>query len=415
MHVLGFVIQDPNSDRQKVYSAFALSTGRYVASWGPANTKGQVEVRDLPIAEAVETARSKYRDKVDRGYTTTLIQWCVAEVPDATRDRDLRDTLSTAYRQGNGTTYMTERSAINQFMAVVGSDAQSVGASPSGPIAPAARSADKPALRLNSGESLVRPNGQVYRPRDLGGHTDVAALRAMRDIQSFVLLSGMPGTGKTALAEVAMPDLITVQCHGDMTVADLVGKHLPTPDGGFAFHYGPLGRAAKEGRALLLDEINMLPDETYAALHSALDGRNTVPLDDRPDLEPIKCADGFYVLGAYNPDTVGGSGLPEAILSRFPVQIEVTTDYDAARAMGVPPRFVRAAQNLAEREDVWAPQMRELLAAKTLIDAGLGEAFAAATMLGQCPQEADLAEVTEVLNNTLGIGPVQPLRLGAQV
>lgn len=278
-------------------------------------------------------------------------------------------------------------------------------------------------LRLPAGEVVTRPNGERYYPRDLGGHTDVSVLRAARDASIYPLLGGLPGTGKTALADAAHPDLVLLPCHGDMTTAHLVGTHLPTPDGGWEWRDGPLTLAMREGRTLLLDEVHQMPTEVSSVLHAAMDGRRVLRLDDRPDAELVTAATGFHVIATFNPDTLGNSGLSEAITSRFTLPVTVTTDYTAARTLGVPPQLVQAAENLTTQAAqataqgapaVWAPQMRELLAAKALTDTGLGIAFAASAVLSQCPHPEDLPTVTDALTHATGITGLAPLTLGTQ-
>ena len=277
-------------------------------------------------------------------------------------------------------------------------------------------------LRISPDESLVRPNGERYLPREVGGHHDVAALRAFAQTGLFVLLAGEPGAGKTALAEAAFPNLISVQCHGDMTVAHLVGTHLPTESGGWRWSDGPLTQAARQGVPLYLDEVNLMPMDVSGVLHSAMDGRGVVRIDDRPDTPIVRAVPGFYVIGAYNPGSLGGRRLSEALLSRFSVQIEVTTDYDAARVLGVPEELVTIAENLFVKSEtnrreggrgVWCPQMRELLAARDLVTAGLGLRFAASSMVSQCPWPEDIEIVLGVTEHVLGV-PVATLHLGPQ-
>lgn len=276
---------------------------------------------------------------------------------------------------------------------------------------------------VDTGEHrFQRPNGESYLARSLGGLPDVLVLRNLRRDHLYALLAGEPGVGKTALVEAAFPDVVTVQCSGDMTVPHLVGTHLPTDDGGWRWHDGPLVEAMRAGKVLYLDEVNMMPPEVTTILHAAMDGRGTLRIDDLPGEPVVTSAEGFYVIGAYNPGRVRAKHPPEALLSRFAVRIETHSDYDAARSLGVLEEFVTIAENLSVRDagdrangglGVWAPQMRELLIAQRLVDSGLGAEFAARALVGQCTVPEDLAEVCEVADNVLGLR-IAPLQLGRQ-
>lgn len=287
------------------------------------------------------------------------------------------------------------------------------------------RRPDLPAASLTDDglRRYPRPNGEDYLTRALGDLPDIAVLRRLRTHQLYAVLIGDPGVGKTALLEAAFPDLLTVQCSGDMTVPHLVGSHLPTPSGGWRWHDGPLVTAMRTGGVLYLDELNVMPLEVSTVLHSAMDGRGTVRIDDLPGEPQVTAAPGFFVVAAYNPGRVRARHPSEALRSRFAVQLEARSDFDTARALGIQEEFVVVAENLAVRDTgdrasggvgVWGPQLRELLIAQRLIDAGLGAEFAAGAMVGQCPVPEDLPEVCEVASNVLGLA-VAPLVLGRQL
>ncbi len=280
-------------------------------------------------------------------------------------------------------------------------------ASPAAP-APSPAPAGKPG-------PVTRPGGQVYQPRSLADMPDVEALRKLRAAGVPALLYGPPGTGKTSLIEAAFPDLITVAGDGDTQVSDLIGEYTQAPDGTFTFIYGPLIRAMAEGRVLFIDDATLISPAVLAVAYPAMDGRREITVKSHKG-EVIKAADGFYVVAGHNPG-VHGAILTEALSSRFSVQVEVTTDYDLARSLGIDPRAIRAARDLADRkakgEIGWAPQLRELLAYAKVAGI-LGENAAIANLAGIAPEE-DRDAVAEAVGKAFGGKPPAPLALGRQV
>jgi nitric oxide reductase NorQ protein len=269
---------------------------------------------------------------------------------------------------------------------------------------------------VSTEREITRPNGEVYHVRKIDIHDDVMAIRKARAEGASVLLTGLPGTGKTALLEAALacdPEdpgpIYTVQCTGDTVVDDYVGGFIQDPDTEtFVWVPGPLQMAMERGRPFYLDEIALPDPKVNAVVYSVMDGRGVLRITQNPRLEPVVAQPGFFVCAATNPNA-SGAHMDEPLLSRFPFQAVVTTDVKLAKRMGVDQRLITSQANLASKVETgkisWAPQMREMLDFMKM-QKTFGTSFAVRSLINKAPEGKTRDEVKSTLSRQFAKGYV---------
>lgn len=265
---------------------------------------------------------------------------------------------------------------------------------------------EAPALDMTP---ILRPNGEAYHPRVMampgkaGSSTDVDFIRKVYESRMPALLFGLPGTGKSSLLEAALPGLITVMGNSDTEVADFIGSWIQNPDGTYEWVDGPLVLAMEGGVPLLIDEIALVDPRTMALVYSVMDGRNRLPITANPRRGDAVAVDGFVVYGACNPDAPG-SIMSDALLSRFQIHVNMTTDWDLAGRLGVPKATIEIARKLEDRytsgDIVAPPQLREMLTFRDVSEV-FGVDVAYANLLSQARLE-DRAVYSEVMQSKAG-------------
>ena len=266
-------------------------------------------------------------------------------------------------------------------------------------------------------EPITRPNGELYRPRvlTLGGKggtktTDVDFIRRAYAENMPVFLYGPPGTGKTSSLEAALPNLVTITGTSQTESSDFLGSWVARPDGTYTWVDGPLVIAAEEGRPFFIDEIALIDPRELATVYPLADGRGEILITANPARGTVKAADGFCIFGATNPH-VPGAVMSDAMLSRFRVHIEYTTDWKLATELGIGAKIITVARNLETKKEsgelVAAPQLRELLGFRDTSKA-FGQDVAIANFISQARLE-DRPVYSDVIKSVFGT-TVAPLK-----
>ena len=151
-------------------------------------------------------------------------------------------------------------------------------------------------------------------------------LKLIRSLQMKkpVLIEGPPGVGKTslisALSEIIGIGLTRINLSAQTELGDLFGSDVPLEGqaaGRFGWRDASFLQALREGRWVLLDEMNLASQTVLEGLNACLDHRGQVYISELDRTFP-KHSD-FMLFAAQNPYTQGGGrkGLPLSFVDRF--------------------------------------------------------------------------------------------------
>lgn len=149
-----------------------------------------------------------------------------------------------------------------------------------------------------------------------------------------VLLEGATAAAKTTavlwLARQLGRGVLRLNCSGHSDTAELIGRFLPSTDGGWHFHEGAVPTAMRSGTWLLLDEMNLAAAEVIERLNPVLEqpaGLHLAEHDGRiigDDQHPVH--PDFRCFATMNPSEYAGrSELSPAFRDRWTATLAVTS------------------------------------------------------------------------------------------
>ena len=390
---IGWELECTAGTSNKYYRIAVVDTFT-VFSYGRIGGAAQYSVQPHPSANsALDNALSQTREKAKKQYLLSaaptkvaLSSGDLAVLANRSTQSDGARRVNTLFERGWNEQGARLASAIPADPGEIRRQAADLLAGPPA-SAPATR---RSGVKLKPVGETKRPGGQVYKPRTIAGHEDVALLRTARTRREHTLLSGPPGTGKTALIEAAYPEAEFLVCTADTAEADLVGTWVQDPDTGrFVWAPGPLQRSLINDVPLYVDEIALADPRVLSCLYAALDGRPAVQITANPLLPPVPVPAHWCLAASYNPD-VPGARLSGALRDRFHHHVEVSSDFQLARELGVPDEAVSAAEHLdAQRrrgELTSSPQLRALLSFRDN-EAAYGTRYALGSLISAAPPE----------------------------
>ena len=166
-----------------------------------------------------------------------------------------------------------------------------------------------------------------------------------------VLLEGPTGTSKTLCSEIICDSLqipkIRFNLSSETTISDLLGKYIGNNESwaGIKLEDGPFVDAFKNGKCLILDEINLASKSVLQCIEEALDNDYlSVEIPGKP-LEKVKKHDNFCLIATQNPNKGlymrKRQDLGTKFLSRFQIIYFPKFTYDELKeiAEGLADRF----------------------------------------------------------------------------
>lgn len=142
---------------------------------------------------------------------------------------------------------------------------------------------------------------------------EIAAIESDKQINKrLYIYYGPAGTGKTTKAIKDYPEATIINCNSDMMAQDLF-ETFEFKEGKPEFKKSEFVKAMEEGKAIILDEINLLRLDALRALQTITDNKQVFNFKGRD----IYIKEGFKIIGTMNLIVNGRVfSLPEPLIDR---------------------------------------------------------------------------------------------------
>lgn len=256
----------------------------------------------------------------------------------------------------------------------------------------------------DAADEYTMSDGRTFYPRhimNVAGKpmNDVQFLRLQYKRKKAVLMLGPGGTGKTAAVEASCDRIFTTLFTAETTTLSLSGRWEPHPEihGEFVWAKSQLVQSLEYATEHPEEQVVWYGDEamqsqstTLVMLHSVMDHRRVLLIEEGPGKGEIHAPDNWAVVLSSNPNEEGSSiGRPFASRCR---PLDYRTNWEVVdKAVG--PGFeqlitvARVMNSMLDNREVdWAPQTRHIV--ETAEDmTTLGVRYGLEQLLASCDLE----------------------------
>ena len=177
---------------------------------------------------------------------------------------------------------------------------------------------------LKRGEEVIVKESKVIQNFVLTPSADRNLNNVARAVAASnypILLQGPTSSGKTTLvrylAAVTGNSCLRINNHEHTDLQEYMGRYVSDSDGRLCFKEGILVEAVRQGKWIILDELNLAPSEVLEALNRLLDDNRELFIPETQ--ETIKPHPGFHLFATQNPagEYGGRKILSRAFRNRF--------------------------------------------------------------------------------------------------